>query len=514
MDNIRKRYRIFISFITIGLSIVISFMYIYSINNTKDIYRKYGTRGITNIKKEFLKDNVNNLITKIHLKEETYKKYYKNLIENTSNILDDYYRLSADEFLDLTIKHFNKENNKDAFLLYIWDREANELVCHRNSLNLDKTNDFFREINLISRELWLYKQNTYGRYQVFFGISNNFIDSIIEKEIADEIHSLKFQNNSYIWINKVVNYKGGDNYAIRLVHPNLINTESMYLSTNTRDIKGNYPYLTELEGVKKDGEIFFNYFFKEKNSDIISEKITYAKLYKEYDWIVAMGVHLDDIQNYVDITTEDSSLIIRRMILYLLLILVFVFIISLLFYSILERWYDKNANKQLKKELLIDPLTNAYNRRAAVSDLKLKFEKFKTTGLSPAIILIDIDDFKKINDTYGHDEGDIVLKNIVGTLKSSIRSTDNLYRLGGEEFLLVCDNLKENNVIVFSNKLLKEASKIENVSGGQKYRVTISIGISYFESSDKDYDMAIKRADLALYNSKSLGKNQASIYQP
>jgi signal transduction histidine kinase len=136
----------------------------------------------------------------------------------------------------------------------------------------------------------------------------------------------------------VINYNGGDNYAIRRVHPNLKDTEGMYLSTNMTDIEGNQPYLTELEGVKQDGELFFNYFFKKNNTDVVSEKITYAKLYPEYDWIIAMGVHLDDVKAIVDQSTAMNE----RNINYIMMAVAALFVliaIALSFVSILEKWY-------------------------------------------------------------------------------------------------------------------------------------------------------------------------------
>ena len=67
-------------------------------------------------------------------------------------------------------------------------------------------------------------------------------------------------------------------------------TEGMYLSTDTADSKGNLPYLTELEGIKKNGEIFFSYYFQEPGASHASEKITYAKLYPDFNWVIAMGI--------------------------------------------------------------------------------------------------------------------------------------------------------------------------------------------------------------------------------
>ena len=124
-----------------------------------------------------------------------------------------------------------------------------------------------------------------------------------EDQIKDtmkmRIRTTELLDNGYIWVNEVVNYDGGDDYAIRLVHPNLVETEGMFLSTDMEDVQGNRPYLEELEGVKKDGELFFTYWFKEKDSDQISEKLTFSKLYKPFNWIIATGVYVNDIEEII-----------------------------------------------------------------------------------------------------------------------------------------------------------------------------------------------------------------------
>ncbi|MCR5217057.1 cache domain-containing protein, partial [Treponema sp.] len=104
--------------------------------------------------------------------------------------------------------------------------------------------------------------------------------------IRDVVHESNFANGAYLWINEVKNFKGGEDYAIRQVHGNIPESEGIHLSTFTMDAKGNTPYLTELEGINKNGEVTYRYFFKEYKSDGVSEKITYAKLYKPYNWIV------------------------------------------------------------------------------------------------------------------------------------------------------------------------------------------------------------------------------------
>jgi len=121
------------------------------------------------------------------------------------------------------------------------------------------------------------------------------LEDRLKERLQEQIRQTRLIDDGYIWVNEVLNYQGGDGYAVRLVHPNLTEEEGTLLSTGFQDIKGNTPYLTELEGVRDHGEIYFQYWFKKMNSDEIAPKLTYAKLYKEYDWIIASGVYLDDL---------------------------------------------------------------------------------------------------------------------------------------------------------------------------------------------------------------------------
>ncbi|SNR40458.1 PAS domain S-box-containing protein [Lutibacter agarilyticus] len=156
------------------------------------------------------------------------------------------------------------------------------------------------------------------------------IDSIVKEEIYLHIHNTKLINSGYIWVNEILNYEGGDNYAIRLIHPNLNETEGMLLSTNMTDVKGNKPYLTELNGVKKDGKLFFNYWFKKPNSEKIAQKLTYARLYKKYNWIIATGIYLDDVDALVAAELEKGKKMIWNQISIILLVLLFSLIIAFL----------------------------------------------------------------------------------------------------------------------------------------------------------------------------------------
>ncbi len=347
---------------------------------------------------------------------------------------------------------------------------------------------------------------------LFFGARNDVVDQRVKKKIAAEIHNSEFPLDTYIWVNEVVNYEGGDGYAIRRVHPNLIDTEGMLLSTKMEDIRGNTPYLTELEGIKKDGEIFFTYFFKKKAEDRIAEKLTYAKLYKRYDWIVAFGTHLEDMAKYVDRTEQESRGIIKKLALIIAALIAGLILISQLLSVYLENRYHMQSKEELEKKLSTDPITGAMTRRVAEQFLEQEFRIFKKDGKSQtAFVMGDIDNLKGVNDTYGHEAGDEMIKNIFDTIKSSIRKEDIIFRWGGDEFVIICRDMTVENALPFCSKLLDTVKNSEVNHEGNIIKTTVSLGISYFRSEDKEGNDVIDRADKAMYRAKQDGKNHVEM---
>lgn len=127
--------------------------------------------------------------------------------------------------------------------------------------------------------------------------------NVVEDRVRGALKAFHYSNGGYIWVNKIINYAGGDAYVCRIIHPNLPKTEGLMLSTSMEDIKGNLPYLAELEGIKRHGELYFEYYFKREDPEEISRKLTFAKLYKPYDWVVATGIYLDDVEEAIDTET-------------------------------------------------------------------------------------------------------------------------------------------------------------------------------------------------------------------
>jgi diguanylate cyclase (GGDEF)-like protein len=521
MNSVRKKYQILIISVLLIFGIIISIVYSYALDSVERNYRNSAGEGIIEVKKSFLEDTVNNLILSIDVTRKEQIDYYARVMSDIDTILSGYLPSDADVFTDSVIKELQRYKEISAVLIVKETGEVKYKTEDRIDQERSKIDGFLNEkkflneneISFVRNASAVFAEYEYKDVLVILSVAPETIDELVKQKIYDDIHGFQFSNDAYLWVNEIIDYDGGDNYAIRRIHPNLKDTEGMYLSTNMTDIAGNLPYLEELEGVKQNGELFFNYFFKKKNSETISEKITYAKLYREYNWIVAMGVHLDDLKAYSDQAAEQSEKNTRDLMLTIAVITIALMAGALVFIFLLEKWYFRNANKELNEKVFKDHLTTALNRRAAENILSELFKQFKATGRNASLIMIDLDNFKKINDECGHDRGDIVLKQTAEIIGSNIRSTDSLCRWGGDEFLMICSKMNEQETASLTDKLLGLASRleIECLSSENKHAITLSMGVSSFISTDAGYSEAIVRADKALYRSKAQGRNQANI---
>ena len=160
----------------------------------------------------------------------------------------------------------------------------------------------------------------------------------------------------------------------------------------------------------------------------------------------------------------------------------------------------------LSKMANYDFLTGVYNRRYFFQKIK-EFFKGKNNF---ALAMIDIDYFKKINDTYGHDVGDIVLKKIAQILKDNTKGSDIVSRFGGEEFCIALKNVSNEAAVRFFSKLRSAIAKEKVVINDKKISFTASIGVSFRDDKDNIEDI-LKEADEALYRAKNGGRNRVEI---
>ena len=170
---------------------------------------------------------------------------------------------------------------------------------------------------------------------------------------------------------------------------------------------------------------------------------------------------------------------------------------------------DITAKKEIEKLASIDKLTGIYNRRLLDEFLEIEMEVAKRYKEDLSIILLDIDYFKKVNDTFGHLVGDEILVITSKIISENLRNSDIFGRYGGEEFLIICTKTSENNAFILAEKL---RTKIENYKFPHVEQKTISLGITSFEKNDSIKSL-FKKADLALYKAKHTGRNKAVIYK-
>lgn len=157
----------------------------------------------------------------------------------------------------------------------------------------------------------------------------------------------------------------------------------------------------------------------------------------------------------------------------------------------------------LKEQAMKDPLTGSGNRRALSEKLEQLIALYQRSGNKVALLLIDIDHFKAINDSYGHNIGDHFLKEITRIFKTRIRISDSLYRFGGEEFIVLAENTDIKEALILAEKL---RSTLQNYKIISKKVVTVSIGVAELKPDETD-EQWIKRADLALFVAKDSGRN-------
>lgn len=166
----------------------------------------------------------------------------------------------------------------------------------------------------------------------------------------------------------------------------------------------------------------------------------------------------------------------------------------------------ENKNLDLEKSANVDALTGLYNRRSIEKFIDRAFYMAKGEGADFSFLMCDIDNFKHVNDTYGHDCGDQILKNIAGIIKSEVRPEDMVFRWGGEEIFIIVNagGYIAKAVAERCRKAIEESSVIYE---DKEIKVTITIGgVAYYQGADRDE--LINRADKNLYEGKQNGKNQ------
>ena len=256
----------------------------------------------------------------------------------------------------------------------------------------------------------------------------------------------------------------------------------------------NFFGLKELEDFKKESKCICDFFLENDRFFHL------GKLKKNENWIDAI-ISLSQPKRIVGMLTKDSIIV--------------VFSITLNYfeddlYIVSFSDISQTINEQiiLEEKTIHDKLTGAYNREYFEKTYRNIIKEYHLKNYRFALSIFDIDNFKKVNDTYGHNIGDYVLKELVHEVSKFLRDDDILIRWGGEEFILILKIKNENDL----SKVLEHLRiRIEKHIFKKVGKVTCSFGATLYRN-DEDIETTIKRADTGLYEAKAKGRNQAIMF--
>ncbi len=169
----------------------------------------------------------------------------------------------------------------------------------------------------------------------------------------------------------------------------------------------------------------------------------------------------------------------------------------------------------LRQQSLMDALTGLHNRRFLDETLRRELLRAARKQSSVAVVLLDVDHFKRFNDTFGHEAGDLVLRHLALEMKRNVRTSDLACRYGGEEFCLVMPEISREDAIERCESLRLSVSRLQVRYGGQPLGpINISLGLAWFPQDGEQMDALLHAADLALYQAKRGGRNRLCVYRP
>ncbi|UQI28924.1 diguanylate cyclase [Pseudomonas bijieensis] len=171
------------------------------------------------------------------------------------------------------------------------------------------------------------------------------------------------------------------------------------------------------------------------------------------------------------------------------------------------------ANAQLQQLSSTDRLTGLYNRGHWEESLRAAYARHQRYGNALSLVMLDIDHFKRVNDTYGHQAGDKVIEQVARLLREHARDSDVVGRYGGEEFGVVLSDTDSTGAQTFAERMRHSVEALEVVYNDQRIRFTISLGVADLSRPSNSHADLIAWADQALYTSKKTGRNRVTVYE-
>ncbi len=374
----------------------------------------------------------------------------------------------------------------------------------------------------------LYKKLAYvtylQQYDSFVGAGEYYEDfGAMTKEhiIADIEKSMGSDPKGYFFIYQLHNLQGGDDFATMLVNPNRPDLVGTKISDNYRGAHGKEFRKTFLKGIREHGEAYVTYWYKKAGYKDAKQKLSYFKLYPKWNWVIAKGIYLDDLENKIKLEKEALELEVKnKLFVFSMLLLLAVLVVIVIahyftkginsifveYKTIQEKQHLEleRINTYLHQQANTDSLTELYNRHYFNERLGQEILSAERYNRSLSLILLDIDVFKQINDNFGHLAGDGVLIELAALMQSMVRQSDILARWGGEEFVILVQETNGDFSHLLAEKLRQSIARHDF---SLKKKITCSFGVTEYISGETLTDF-INRADKALYQAKEMGRNR------
>lgn len=318
----------------------------------------------------------------------------------------------------------------------------------------------------------------------FINLDTTTINSLVKEEM-DEFQIYKvhyFDQNG-----KVL-------YSTTKENIGTINTNDYFFNIVT---KGNVYYKIVKKGETSSENIYVNKDIIEIYTPIMKDSVFQGSFELYYDIS-------EEIKNFNNLSTSTFRIVL------ICSLLAFIILLVIIYTTSSKNLEIKEYQKKLKNLADTDALTELYNRRYFYKMANHFLELSKRNHEPISVCMIDIDNFKKINDSYGHQEGDSVIKALSKELLSLTRSSDMVARYGGEEFIVLFPNTNIKGALTIAEKICFTIENIEKEKYNISLNFTVSIGVSEYQSN-QSLDEFINRADYALYNAKNSGKNRVCI---
>ena len=553
------------------ISIVLTFFFVQYI---KDVNAKELAVYLDTEEDKIRKEVKSRVLNSIKFAENSYlserisqKEEVKNIVDIGYEIIENIYEENQDKSKEEILKLITQKlrslkffNNLSGYY-FIFDTRAMTIMApHRRDLegqNFYKINNqYATEFMNGALQLLLKKDEGYYDWKwykpkeeipknktgylklfkplgIFIGSGkyNEDIQSSVKKSVQNLLNMMRFDDKGYIFAYDL------EGTTIAHFKKHLIGTNRWTLRSRGRSL---VKEIIKLGQEKEGGFIQYEATIDPRTSRP-SDKISYVKSLKPFNWVIGHGVYNTDIIRALEVKKAQMQKRLDDTILQIIVISLAVTIISVLLMFIItisvrkifeeyrmhlkhvneslehkvkERTMELEASQRKLKELVIrDPLTSLFNRRyfEEISYELLLLSRREQKPLCMA--MVDIDYFKQINDNYGHDVGDEILKNLAERLRKHIRKSDVVARIGGEEFVIVFPNTTAKQADRLCNYLRKSVEELDYVSFNLSLvKFTISIGLSeYIPEKDVNYRALLKRADEALYDAKANGRNQVVV---